>query len=103
MNTAAKLLDAMQNNPYMRNLDDYPFEIRPLTTEEGGGFLISYPDFSECISDGETIEEAITNGRDALTGMIAALESLGRPVPAPNSGGVASGKFITRVPKTIHT
>jgi hypothetical protein len=40
------------------HLDDYPFEIRPLSKAEGGGFLISYPDFSECISDGETVEEA---------------------------------------------
>ena len=86
----------------MRNLDDYPFEIRPLTAAEGGGFLISYPDFSECISDGETVEEAIANGRDALAGTIAALGAKGLPVPAPNSGGVASGKFVARVPKTIH-
>ena len=86
----------------MRNLNDYPFEIRPLTAAEGGGFLISYPDFSECISDGETVEEAIANGREALSGMITALEALGQPVPAPNSGGVASGKFVARVPKTIH-
>jgi hypothetical protein len=36
----------------MSKLIAYPFEIRPLTTEEGGGFLISYPDFSDCPSDG---------------------------------------------------
>lgn len=24
------------------------------------------------------------------------------PIPAPNSGGTASGKFVARVPKTIH-
>lgn len=86
----------------MANLSDYPFEIRPLTAAEGGGFLISYPDFSECISDGETAEEAMANGREALSGMIATLAALGRPVPAPNSGGVASGKFVARVPKSIH-
>jgi antitoxin HicB len=86
----------------MRNLDDYPFEIRPLAVAEGGGFLISYPDFSECISDGETVEEAIANGHDALVGTIAALEDKGFAVPAPNSGGVVSGKFVARVPKTIH-
>ncbi len=86
----------------MRNLDDYPFEIRPLTQAEGGGFLIAYPDFSECISDGETVEEVIANGRDALAATIAALEAKGFPVPAPNSGGVASGKFVARVPKSIH-
>jgi len=33
---------------------DYPFEIRPLASEEGGGFLISFTHFAECISDGET-------------------------------------------------
>ena len=86
----------------MKNLDDYPFEIRPLAAAEGGGFLISFPDFSECISDGETIEEAIAHGRVALAATMAALQAKGLPVPAPKSGGVASGKFVARVPKTIH-
>ena len=31
----------------MNDLNAYPFEIRPLSAAEGGGFLISYPDFSE--------------------------------------------------------
>jgi antitoxin HicB len=81
---------------------DYPFEIRPLSAEEGGGFLISYPDFSECLSDGETVEEALANGKDALKSTIAALKAKDLPIPAPNSGGVASGKFVARVPKTVH-
>jgi antitoxin HicB len=86
----------------MSKLADYPFEIRPLNAEEGGGFLISYPDFSECISDGETVEEALKNGRDALKATVAAMKAKGLAVPAPNGGGVASGKFVARVPKTIH-
>ena len=86
----------------MRKLGDYPFEIRPLSAEEGGGFLISFPDFSDCISDGETVEEAIGNGREALKSTIAALKSKGLPIPAPNGGGVASGKFVSRVPKTVN-
>ena len=96
MNTAIKLLEAMHA------LTDYPFEIRPLTSKEGGGFLISYTDFAECISDGETVQEALANGQDALKSTIEALQSMAMPVPAPNSGGVASGKFVARVPKTIH-
>lgn len=83
-------------------IEEYPFEIRPLTEKEGGGFLISYPDFNVCIADGETIDEAIANGKEALTETIAALKEGGFPVPAPNSGGVASGKFIARVPKSLH-
>ena len=43
----------------MRDLTLYPFEVRALTEEDGGGYLISFPDFSECISDGETREDAI--------------------------------------------
>lgn len=81
---------------------DYPFEIRPLSADEGGGFLISYPDFSDCISDGETVEEALAHGQDALKATIATLKAKGLPVPAPNGGGVASGKFVARVPKTVH-
>lgn len=86
----------------MNKLSDYPFEIRPLTAAEGGGFLIAYPDFSECVSDGDTVEEALANGSEALKATIATLEERNLPVPAPNSGGVASGKFIARVPKSVH-
>lgn len=86
----------------MQHASDYPFEVRPLSAAEGGGFLVTYPDFSDCLADGETVEEALANGRDALLATIAALEERSLPVPAPNSGGVASGKFVARVPKSIH-
>ena len=81
---------------------DYPLEIRQLSAEEGGGFLISYPDFSDCLSDGETVEEALTNGKDALKATIAELKAKELSIPAPNSGGVASAKYVARVPKTVH-
>ena len=70
----------------MSKLADYPFEIRPLNSDEGGGFLISYSDFSDCISDGETVEEALKNGKDALKATIAALKAKALPVPAANRG-----------------
>jgi len=43
----------------MKNLSKYPFEIFPLSKEDGGGYMISFTDFSECISDGDAIEKAI--------------------------------------------
>ena len=86
----------------MSKITDYPFEVRPLSADEGGGYLISFPDFAECISDGETVEEAMASGRDALKATLAALKSKKLPIPSPNSGGVASGKFMARVPKTVH-
>ena len=86
----------------MRDLSLYPFEIHPLAEEDGGGYLIVFSDFSECISDGETPEEAIRNGFDALQETIYALESMNLPIPEPESGGSYSGKFVQRVPKSLH-
>ena len=85
----------------MYNLDTYPFEVRPLSDEEGGGFLVTYQDFDECIADGETIEEAIANGREALNVVIATLEELGHPIPAPGSRKVG-GELVPTVPKGLH-
>ena len=86
------------------NETDYPFAIRPLAPAEGGGYLIDYPDLPGCMSDGETVEEAIANGRDAQAGWIAAMREAGRPVPAPGAetGAGYSGKWLMRTPRSLH-
>lgn len=86
----------------MKNVKTYPFDLRPLTQEEGGGFLVSFPDFNECIADGDTIEEAIAEGYKALTAVIATLEERDLPIPKPGSYGAYSGKFVQRLPRSIH-
>lgn len=78
----------------------YPFEIQPLTAEEGGGYLITFPDLPGCMSDGETIEAAIGNGADAETAWLQAAEKWGDPIPKPGEG--QSGKFVQRLPKSLH-
>ena len=85
----------------MNNLFLYPFEIKPLTEEEGGGYLISFPDFDECISDGETPEEAMKNGFDALQETIDALKSMGFPIPKPFSRGENGDNFRQSIPKSL--
>lgn len=84
------------------NLEKYPFTIRPLAAEEGGGFLIEFPDVAGVMSDGETPEEAIRNGRDALKAALLTLKEFGDPVPEPGSFGSASGQWRQRVPRTLH-
>lgn len=81
----------------------YPFELTPLSEEDGGGWLIVFPDFPGAVmSDGETPEEALANGRDALESVIAVYKEDGRVLPAPSSGGGVSGKFNLRTPKRLH-
>jgi antitoxin HicB len=61
----------------------YRFAVRPLSSDEGGGYLIEFPDLPGCMSDGDTIEEAVVNGADAMHCWIRAMREAGRPVPAP--------------------
>ena len=67
----------------MRKLE-YPFNISILTPEEGGGYLIEFPDLPGCISDGETIDEVIVNGKDAMFCWIETAKQYGDEVPQPS-------------------
>ena len=89
-----------QTNEKTRKDEDYPFEVRPLSDEEGGGYVITYPDLPGCMSDGETPEEAVENGRDAVAGWLAISREFGDEIPEPFSG--ASGRFVQRLPKSLH-
>ena len=35
--------------------EDYSINISPLPVEDGGGFLVTFPDLPGCIADGATI------------------------------------------------
>ncbi len=84
----------------MSNSSNYPFEMRLLSEEEGSGGLITFPNLPGCIADGETPEETILNGKDAVAAWITAMQESGREIPKPDEA--LSGKFITRVPRSIH-
>ena len=64
---------------------EYPFSITILPPEEGGGYLIEFPDLPGCISDGETIDEAIANGKDALFCWIETAKQYGDEIPQLHS------------------
>lgn len=83
----------------------YPFQISELNKEDGGGYLITYPDLAGCMSDGKTIEEAIKNGEEAVSDWINARKKFGKEVPEPTSPVTPvdySGKFIQRIPRSLH-
>ena len=86
--------------------ETYPALIRPLSGDEGGGWLVEYPDLPGCMSDGETPEEALKHGKEAVTGWIKLAREMGRSIPKPGSRVGAdthySGKWLQRVPKSLH-
>jgi antitoxin HicB len=77
----------------------YPFAVSPLSEDEGGGYLIEFPDLPGCMSDGATLEEALRNGVDAVECWIEAMRQAGRPIPA-RSNAVVSKRTI---PTDDHT
>lgn len=79
----------------------YPFEIRPLSENDGGGYLITFPDLPGCISDGNSVEEAITNGMDAVHSWIATAKEFNDFIPEPGKNQ-SSGRFVQRLPKSLH-
>jgi len=54
------------------------------------------------MADGETPEEAIADARGAFACWMEAHQEDGRPIPTPGAGG-DSGRFMARVPKSLHT
>lgn len=65
--------------------EDYELDVRPLALEDGGGFEAVAPELPGCRSDGETPEEALRNGYDAIACWIEAAREMGRNVPAPRA------------------
>lgn len=64
-----------------------------LTPSTEGGFIVTIPALSGCITEGDTLEEAMANARDAVALTLEALETHGEPIPrelAPSFMSVVS-------------
>ena len=79
---------------------NYRFELKEDPDE--GGYLISYPDLRGCLSCGETIKEAIENGKDAKRVWLRAAIEDGISIPEPLEENDFSGQFRLRMPKSLH-
>ena len=82
-----------------RRTNEYRITIRPLSKDEGCGYLVEYPEIPGCMSDGETIEEAIANGKEALRDCLGVFRESGRKIPRP---GVEAAQWRQRLPRTLY-
>jgi predicted RNase H-like HicB family nuclease len=69
--------------------EKYPFEVASLPTEEGGGFVVTFPDLPGCVADGATEKEAIAQARSAFHVWMESMIGDDRPIPLPGSAGRA--------------
>jgi antitoxin HicB len=79
---------------------------RPYTSElirnADGTWFARVVEFTGCMTEGETREEAIKHLDDAMSAWIEAHLEGGDTIPLPLSSDEYSGKFLMRMPKTLH-
>ncbi|HYP40041.1 MAG TPA: type II toxin-antitoxin system HicB family antitoxin [Chloroflexia bacterium] len=52
-------------------------------SNEDEAYIVTVPELPGCVTHGNTYEEAVRQGQDAIEGWIGVAQELGRPVPAP--------------------
>jgi antitoxin HicB len=77
----------------------YTFEVRP---EAEGGWFVHVKELPGCMSRGETAEEALANIREVLPLWLEAAIEDGYAIPEPRTAEEYSGKFVARVPRSLH-
>jgi len=55
-----------------------------ITTQTEGGFLVQFPDLPGCLTEGDTIEAALVNAAEALSGWLFVAVKENQDVPAPS-------------------
>ena len=67
-----------------------------------GGFTVTSPVLPELVTEGDTIEEALTNVGDALAAVLEIYRDLGRPLPAavhvPDAAGPVWADTLVTAP-----
>jgi len=93
--TATKIKEEVERYiglPYMREL----------IKNEDGSWFARIAEFTGCMTEGVTVDEAMNNLDDAMAAWIEVKIEDGEAIPPPLNSGQYSGKFLMRVPKTLH-
>lgn len=80
----------------------YNYIVQPIKDESGEYFYARILELEGCQTTGETFEEAYENLKDAMKGWIETKLENGFDVPLPVGYENFSGKFIVRIPKSLH-
>lgn len=83
---------------YYLNLP-YTFELQQ---DAGNGWAIGVRELPGCISQGDTAEEAIAMIREAMALWLEVTLEDGLPIPEPRSLDDFSGRFVVRMPRSLH-
>lgn len=80
----------------------YNYLIQPITDESGSYFYGRVLELDGCQSTGETFEEAYKDLQEAMEGWLEIKIEYGDFIPEPMVDEKYSGKFVVRIPKSLH-
>jgi antitoxin HicB len=81
----------------------YRIILTPDVDDRGrSGFVAEAPELPGCMSQGATADDAVAGLRDAIGAWISVALEDGVAIPEPESEDRYSGKFVLRVPRSLH-
>lgn len=82
----------------------YNYLIQPISDESGNYFFGQVLELDGCQSHGDTFEEAFLNLQEAMEGWLEIKLEHGDVITEPtiNVKETYSGKFVLRIPKSLH-
>jgi antitoxin HicB len=84
-----------------RRIASLPYA-REVIPNSDGTWFAKIAEFAGCMTEGDTQAEAIANLEDAMIGWLETKLEDGDNIPAPATVEDYSGKFLVRVPKSLH-
>ena len=60
---------------------EYEYTIVLEPDPEDGGYVVTVPSLPGCVTEGDTLEEAVDMAKDAIRGYIESLRMAGEPIP----------------------
>jgi antitoxin HicB len=94
--------------PMSRTLEEYlrlPYTITIVHDRDDDGnegYVASVEELPGCLSQGATIEEAAARIGDAMEGWLSIALEDGREIPEPRHPDSYSGRFLLRIPSSLH-
>ncbi|MBQ3037728.1 MAG: toxin-antitoxin system HicB family antitoxin [Clostridia bacterium] len=80
----------------------YNIIVKKMNDESGVYFSATVLEFDGCMGSGDTYEDAYADVLEAMEGWIETKLENGFSVPLPMDAEKYSGKFVIRIPKTLH-
>jgi antitoxin HicB len=97
-------METSEERKMRKDLDYYmalPYTIE-LSQDPEAGWFVQVKELRGCMSQGDTAEEAVAMIREAMELWLEVSLEDGLPIPEPRSIEDYSGKFVVRVPRSLH-